>query len=276
MRLPEGIHGAVPMADYIADPCEDPSLSTGVIKALNERSAAHAWLEHPRLGAAKDDGSNAADDGTAVHQLTLGGDSRLVWIEADDYRTKDARVARDLARSQGRVPMLLKDRQRIELAAESAAAALHRKFPGGKAEQTLIWEEGGVWHRSRPDWVPPEDYLVDLKTTSNADQGAWIKTTLNGANYDLQAVHGIAGMEKIEGRTRDFVFLLVELEEPFATSFVGLAPEYLDLARLKRAHAIKVWRECLSAKKWPAYSDEIHYAQLPTWKAFDFEARRGA
>ena len=39
----EGIHYNVPEAAYHADPCEAPSLSSGIARTLLTRSTLHAW-----------------------------------------------------------------------------------------------------------------------------------------------------------------------------------------------------------------------------------------
>ena len=47
--LDAGIHD-IPPREYHADPCPAPSLSRSIAKLLVERSPAHAYAAHPRLG----------------------------------------------------------------------------------------------------------------------------------------------------------------------------------------------------------------------------------
>src|SRR3990167_1259095 len=92
-----GIVDGLPIADYIKDPAPQPSLSASLAHVLLTRSPKHAWLAHPRLNPAwEPDESEARQDiGTIVHALLLEGDaSRVVVIEAEDYRTKAAKEAR--------------------------------------------------------------------------------------------------------------------------------------------------------------------------------------
>ena len=60
----------LPMAEYHADPCPEPSLSSSIIRLLCSASPLHAWTAHPRLNAAYvAEESDRFDVGTAAHAL---------------------------------------------------------------------------------------------------------------------------------------------------------------------------------------------------------------
>ena len=101
----------IPLTEYIADPCPEPSLSASVAHTLITESPIHAFVQHPRLNKGRiESGSSKMDIGTIVHGLVLEGDeSRLVIVEADDWRTKVAKETRDAARLAGLVPVLAGD-----------------------------------------------------------------------------------------------------------------------------------------------------------------------
>src|SRR3972149_6692059 len=84
------------------------SLSASVAPLLLTRSARHAWLAHPRLNPAwAPEATEQTDLGTLAHALLLEqDDSRLVVVEADDWRTKAARLARVQALAAGKPPLL--------------------------------------------------------------------------------------------------------------------------------------------------------------------------
>ena len=97
--LPQGIYSAaqIPMADYLADPCVSPSLSSGACHTILSRSLQHAWASHPRLGGRAQDDSDASDMGTLMHDLLLGVDERIgrhqmhdpVGVDCDIERGRD-------------------------------------------------------------------------------------------------------------------------------------------------------------------------------------------
>src|SRR5262245_29477228 len=107
MALDVGIHAISP-AQYHADPCPAPSLSSSIAKMLCLESAAHAQYAHPRLNpaGAGDDADERFDIGTAAHALLLEGTTAIAVIDAKDYRTNAAKDARDAAYAAGLTPLL--------------------------------------------------------------------------------------------------------------------------------------------------------------------------
>lgn len=277
-KLREGIHADVPMSDYISDPCPLPSVSRGTLHTLITQSPLHARYHHPVLGDAPSSESSRADAGTAVHSLVLGG-NEIAWLEFDDWRTKQARAVRDEIRASGRTPMLAKDRDDAEKAAEIAKIRL-RSFGPGVAEQTMIWKDGNTWCRARPDWLSmDQNVIVDLKTTMNADPFAWAKSTMYSQGYDLQHAHYLRGLQVLTKNPElRFVFLVVEIEAPYACSVVSLSNEAVDYAERKRSEALARWADCYERDEWPGFQrgGEVHYADLPKYLSFEYDLKSAA
>lgn len=264
------------LLDYIADPCPEPSLSASVAHTLITESPIHAFVQHPRLNKGRiESGSSKMDIGTIVHGMVLEGDeSRLVLVEADDWRTKVAKETRDAARLAGLVPVLAGDMgmiREIAAAARSSIAnsELREAFTpeAGKAEQTLVWQEGDIWLRSRPDWLTNDHRLIiDLKTTAgSAEPSAWLKTMLGNGN-DLQAVLGLRGIKKLDPSSRcQFVFWIVEQAPPYASSFVGLSPQFLEMSEHKLSRAIQLWSDCTMTNCWTGYPSQVCWMEPPSY-----------
>lgn len=262
--LDQGIHDRIPMSVYLADPCAEPSLSTGVVDAILGRSELHAKTMHPRFGGNGGDNSSRADLGSAVHSMILGG-ADVAWIPFDDYRKDAAKTLRDEAYAAGKIPLLSKLEPAVSRIVESGCKALN-SFGPGKAEQTMIWKDGGVWCRGRADFLTEDGkYDLDIKTTENASPEAWIRSTLYSGGYHIQAGLRARGHYAINGRNRDVLFLLVEIEPPYDWSVVALDPAAQDVADRSAALAIDRWRKAIQAQKWPGYDKRIHYAAPPAW-----------
>lgn len=93
--------------EYHADLCPIPSLSRSTIKDLLFRSPAHAWFNHPRLNPDyKEQTEEKFDKGTAAHSLLLEGSDNIEVIDADDWRSKAAKDLREVARKEGKTPLL--------------------------------------------------------------------------------------------------------------------------------------------------------------------------
>ncbi len=286
LRLDPGIHDAIPMTDYVNDPCPEPSISKGVIDTIVHRSPAHAYHEHPRLGGNNEDWSPRADIGSACHAVLLGGDEAITYCDATyasgkrkgeiatDWTSKGAQQFQAAARAKGLIPMLERDRARLaDMLAVSGP--LLESLGEGDTEQTMIWQDGSAWGKSRHDWIAKDRrILVDYKTTENADPSLWIRRTLMSSNYDIGGAWYLRGVDALFGKAdRDFLFLLQEIKPPHLCSFVGIGPDILDLARRKIEAGLSLWRRCVESGTWPGYESRVHWAELPQYKIWDWESR---
>jgi hypothetical protein len=265
----------LPAADYHADPCPAPSLSAGVAHVLLSQSPWHAWTCHPRLNPAHQaEHAEHFDVGTAVHGYLLEGDADYVIVEAEDWRTKAARTARVDAWLAGKTPLLAAQWAAVQAMAAAARRQLanHQDRPtpltAGKPEQTLIWQEAGVWCRARPDWLHDDHRTIDdLKTTSgSANPAVWARGPLFANGYDIQAAWYLRGVRAVFGVEADFRFITQETSAPFALTVIGLGPDVLTLADKKVRAALELWRRCLETGVFPGYPTRTCYADLPPWQ----------
>ncbi len=271
-----GLYPDMSMAEYLADPCPEPSLSSSLIHAICSRSAWHAWTASPRLNQnyVREE-ADRFDLGTAVHAFILQGANEIVVVDAPDWRTKAAQVQRTAAREIGRIALL---REQFDNVCAMAAAIGHqlsrmdppRPFsdPGGKPEQTLLWQEDGLWCRARLDWLHDDHLIIDdLKTVGgSANPAAWSRN-LFAMGHDIQSAWYRRGVKAVFGTDAAFRFVLLETDAPHAAACVSLAPDAQDLADKKIAYGLRVWRECLETDVWPGYPTATYHADLPPWEA---------
>lgn len=79
-----GVYPDIPEADYHADPCPTPSLSSSIGKELVNRSPWHAWTKHPRLNPEVEPDNRASFDlGSAAHAFMLADKQRFKIIDAE-------------------------------------------------------------------------------------------------------------------------------------------------------------------------------------------------
>ncbi len=276
-----GIHASVPFAEYLADPCEQPSLSSSICNELLQRSPLHAWHAHPRLNPAyRKENNLVLDAGTIAHAVLLqGGTDRLVIVEANDWRTKAAKDLRDWAWADGKLPVLVRKMNAINAMVKAAreyvaGSELAGIFDRGEPELTLIWQEKGAWCRARPDWwTHDRKIMIDYKSTgTSAEPNAWIRQMMN-MGYDVQSNFYSRGAYALAGETPDFVFLVQENEPPYACSLVGMAPSMLDLAERKVDFAMLLWRDSLAKNQWNGYPTRICHAEPPEYALRSLEER---
>lgn len=269
----------MPIEEYVKDPAPQPSVNAGTALALLTQSPRHAWTTHPRVNPDyQSEQSSRLDLGTIAHALLLEGDrSRVVVVEADDWRTKAAKEQRDAARAEGKLPILQADYDTVNemvISAECAIAEseLFDAWASAIPEQTLIWEEDGVWFRSRPDKLTP-DYRVafDFKTCGGtAHPAAFGRGVLISNGYDLQAALAVKGITALKNpQSCTFIFVCQEIDPPYAVSFVSLAPQFLAIANERVTFAKLLWSKCLAEDRWPAYPSRVCYVDPPGFYGMD-------
>lgn len=266
-----------PAAEYHADPCPQPSLSSSVAKILLDQSPLHAWHAHPRLNPYYEpDVDDKFDLGTAAHMLLLERRADgIVIVRADDWRSKAAKESRDQARAEGKTPILEHQYERADRMVRAAyefidTTAFGGIFQLGLAEQTVVWEENGVWCRCRPDlWWGEVRIILDYKTTENAQPDAFIRQ-IGRMSYHTQAEFYTRGLATL-GPSPAFVFLAQETTPPHACSLIALSNAYRAIGQQRVEKAISGWRNFLTTKNWPSYTNQICYAEPKPWELLSLE-----
>lgn len=267
---------------YHTDPCIEPSLSRSIIYELLFHSPAHAWWKHPRLNPEyKEDNDEKFDIGSAAHSLLLEGFNSVAIIQADDWRKKETKEQRDIARSVGKIPLLEKQWNNVEAMVLSAVGQIINNckelgikdlLTEGDSELTYIWQDGKAFLRSRPDWVSKDRKLIiDYKTTGNSANPSEFSRQIISMGLDIQAALYIRGIKSLEGIEPKFIFVVQETSEPYLCSFIGLPPEFLEMGKSKVDYGIKIWEKCLLENNWTGYPNRIAYIDPPSWALAQWE-----
>lgn len=258
-------------AEYHADKDSPvPSLSSSVAKLLISRSPKHAWLTHPRLNPNyREEEDSRFDLGGAAHALLLEGEDRMAVVEADDWRTKAAKEARDAHRAAGKLPVLLRHYAAVKAMVKEAEQAIAGNpdlagyaLDEGVPEHVIRWHEGDTHLRAMLDWVSNDRRVIyDYKSTSNAEPEAFLRLMFQ-MSYDLQGAFYLRANQRPDTK---FIFIAQEIEPPYAVSFIGMPPTMVELGARKVEHAIAIWRTCMANDQWPAYSPRVLWPEVPAW-----------
>lgn len=286
MALDPGIYSGLSMEMYLSDPCVSPSLSSGGAHTILTQSPAHCWADHPRNPKRKPrEESTDMDIGSIAHELLLEkSEARACVIDPHDYRgkrggipdgwTNDAiRAARDAARAEGKIPILLKDMERVRAMMAVAHEFIRHSeiadvFADGEPEATVIACEGDTWLRARPDWITHDRaFTVSFKTTpGSAEPNSFVRGRLFSLGYDMALAFYERAILAATGKAPRSCLLIQETNEPYACALVGLDPMTQELAERKVEMAIGMWRKCVASGVWPAYPTRICYAAAPAWE----------
>jgi hypothetical protein len=239
--------------------------------------------------------SNEADIGSAAHDVLLGGEDRVAWLDFDSWRTNASKEAREAARAAGRIPMLLFNSPVVNAMVEEAhrfidGSVLAGIFERGLPERTLIWREEfgeikfgnkvgreamSIWCRARPDWLTNNhDVMLHYKTTTaSARAEKWIRGIMASSGYGLSLrfyARGLAALLQPAPATRH-VILVQEQEAPYACSLIALTPAKEEIEDHRVRIALEKWATCIATDQWPAYDSRIHYAEPTPWELAEAE-----
>ena len=246
MNYAPGVYDGVSSEDYHAD----PAIGSTSLKLIAQPGGPAKW----KYLQANPEHKDAYDLGTIVHSITLEqDDSQVQVIDAPDWRTKDARAAKEEARAARKIPLLAKDWEKARAMRDAIMADPIGKaaFTGHRAEASVFHDDNGLMVKARPDaWHP--GLLVDLKTCLSAEHGKFGRTVLDLGYYQSNALY-VDVVKAATGEDCKFGFFNVEKEPPYLVSWVELDDEYIDYGRRMNERAKRIYRECLEADTWPGY-----------------------
>jgi hypothetical protein len=271
----------IPEAQYHgAEITPTPALSKSIMNTLLTKSAAHAWLCHPALNPNHEECDEAKFDiGTTAHSMLLEGVDKVFIVDADSWRTKEAKAQRDEARLNGLIPLLSKDYASVAAMVEAAKIQLRESelaiqdLPKeGKSEQSFVWEEDGLWCKARPDWMPHDgSYILDYKTTGLSANPENIARHILNMGYEIQDAFYRRGARVLLGDEVPFFFFFQETSEPYLGSLICLPPDFAALGESKVERGISLWRKCLALNEWPGYPQIVVYPELPAYAQIQWE-----
>jgi len=275
-----GLYYDIPADRYHADPCLLPSLSSGTLRTILDKSIEHAALGCPRLGGEPRESTSSMSLGSVVHALLAGEASDLIQGEFDSYRTAAAQKWKRDIEALGKIPVLERD---LAEARPIVAAVRERAADGitntpfaehGRSEVTAVWREGDAWCRARFDRlvIDPSGYadIWDWKTAKDVSDRA-IERAVASMGYHIQAAFYLRGLAAVlpshVGRL-SFTFCFVEAAAPYHVRRVVLSQTFLRIGQAKVNEGLAIWQRAQAKGNFrapafptmeveaPAYLDE--------------------
>lgn len=215
--------------------------------------------------------------GTAAHAAILEG-LEAYWSRAaivpDEVLGKNGSRSTNAykawAEANVHKTILLADQARaVEAVYHSAFGknVFQRLLTGGIAEMSAFWIEDFDGHqlmcKCRPDYLPGDRIVVDLKTT--ADIHNFSRTAYN-LKYYWSAYFTCRGLTKLTGQAHtDYYFAVVETVEPYDSMMLQVMPEHFQLAEHEIMQALPELAACDRSNSWPGLSDAVMSLQLPAY-----------
>lgn len=211
--------------------------------------------------------------GSLVHEFVLLPDvaeARYRPKANVDGRTKEGKAVRDweasLAAQQGVKFIAEADYNAATSIATSVRTHMGATslFTSGVAETAgIISDFLGVNCRIKPDYRT-DNHIVDLKTCVDARPDPFVRSVIN-FSYQVQAALYVDVAEAIDGKKRDFYWVAVEKDAPYAVAVYKASDEMLEHGRQQYRKGIELYKECAALDLWPAYSQQVQTLELPGW-----------
>lgn len=213
----------------------------------------------------------AFEIGHAAHTLMLTVGDPFEVVDADSWRTKDAKEVRDAALQAGNTPLLAKEYAQVRAMAD---AILEHPVAGELftrndtvMEQSLYWtdEQTGVACRARPDLAVNDwSLIVDYKTTVSADPREFAKSIAKYGYHQQQAWYCEA-VETLTGIRPEFVFVCQEKTPPYEVSLIQLDADAVRIGGRLNEDARTIYAACMDSGVWPSYPPSVQVVGLPAW-----------
>lgn len=213
----------------------------------------------------------AFEIGHAAHTLMLTVGDPFEVVDADSWRTKDAKEVRDAALQAGKTPLLAKEYAQVRAMAD---AILEHPVAGELftrndtvMEQSLYWtdEQTGVACRARPDLAVNDwSLIVDYKTTVSADPREFAKSIAKYGYHQQQAWYCEA-VETLTGIRPEFVFVCQEKTPPYEVSLIQLDADAVRIGGRLNEDARSIYAACMDSGVWPSYPTSVQVVGLPAW-----------
>jgi hypothetical protein len=275
-----GFH-KISATDYHADKLADrPALSSSIAKIILKESALKAWTAHPRLNPVfKEEHDDKFDLGTCAHQLLLENDaSRVVVVEANDWRTNKAKEEREAARAAGKTALLARHYADVRAMLASAQAFLKdceiaADWKDGESELVGLVEDDGVILKARFDRITHDrKVIMDYKTSDSAAPEIFgMQIARLGYHWQEAFYRRVANL--LGSQKPIFVFMAQSVEPPHECSLHGCDPAMQEIADADVKHAIAMWRDCMARNKWPSYGGRIYWTMPTSWMMSAHEQR---
>lgn len=267
----------MPEADYHADPCPEPSLSSTMAKTIIKPGgpALLRWqMTHPRVE------KRAFDFGHAAHEKILGRGMGVVEIPAE-YLTSSGAVSSkaeakawlSAQRDAGLVPLKAEEIAQIGDMAEAllanplAAELLTQGSGQPEVSMFSVDDTTGQWMRGRLDFLANQQLIVDYKTSGvPVDADSWTRQSW-AYGYHIQAAHYLRMGVQLGCLDPDseFVFVAQSKTAPYLVSVFRLDDEALQLGYRLVDRALTVWDRCLTTGEWPGMPQTIQTITVPKW-----------
>lgn len=131
-------------------------------------------------------------------------------------------------------------------------------------ELVVVWYECDVLCKAKIDALVPGVMAADLKTTLDAEERAFVGKVQH-LNYYTQAAFYLMACESVGMKNMDFMFAVVEKEDPWGTNTFLLGQKFRMIGRAHVHEWLRKVAECQASGHWPCYPEKLIELEPDTW-----------
>lgn len=186
----------------------------------------------------------------------------------DSFRTNEAKDWR--AKQQANhVTVITQDadeKSTAMVAALRANPTIAQLISRGRASMA-VWQTDDatcILKRALFDFVPDTQFLLDLKTCSDASEHGFARQ-ITSLGYDIQDAYYTDMFEAEFHERRRFVFVCVESEPPHLTATWTIPEANRQIAREKIRLWLDAYKRCQHSDQWPSYTSAVTELRMPRY-----------
>jgi exodeoxyribonuclease VIII len=252
-----------------------PGTSKSHLDTIAAGSPLHYWQKYINPEREPNKPTPEMIMGQAVHIAILEPDlfpQEVIESPGFDRRTKNGKAGYEefYAQHAGKIVLEPEDfmtclRVRDAVHRHPVAAGLLR---GGKAEQSFYAHDQGTGEliKCRTDYIHDSGrMIVDVKTTKDASPEGFGKSAAN-LRYTVQTAWYHRVLDAAFGEhPKDWVFLAVEKEPPYAIGVYFTEVDQVERAAIAAQRNLETIAACRQSGQWPDWGFEPRPLALPGW-----------
>lgn len=270
----------LPIEKYHAD----PAISKTILKR---------WHDSPtpaHFKAFKEEEKDALNFGSILHLAVLEPekyDKQVVVAPKDVLSKSGSRAGKawyaweEEQLAAGKSILLPDEKSAVDFALEEIfqnpqnREAAELLDPKGVSEVSFFWQdfETGHMKKCRPDKLPGNGIVVDLKSAASAEPDEFGKNAAR-MKYHWSCSISLEGVTECTKMAHtDYRFIVVEKEAPFGVMVYKIEEEDIRLAREQVREEMRTLTAAMEANDWPCYPDGTHPLRLPYWERTQWERK---
>lgn len=296
-KITEAGFYAISLDQHHSQPCDGPSVTSGVLRAMELSTPADVWAfsklnpdrwEKPetaalRLGRAMAAYVEGGMDAVAEEYLIIPKDAprkptapQIAAFEKNGHWSEAAAPGAAFwakIEADGRTPLSEAEITMIDnmggvLAADPAAAVIM----GGLPEVTMAWKDDrtGLWCLARPDTINFDGSVTDYKkmnTQGRPFNHRLVDQRITQHGYDMQLAFAAEGFEVLTDDWPGIAAIIAQVDHPpHHVILREIAEEDLRIGQFRNRRSLTRFAECLASGNWPGPGEDTAAYQRPEWQ----------